>query len=125
MRQGSFGSLRSIRPRAIRYNNSLTIRPSSGVIDGFKLYILMTAILPSTISVYELPIFRPNEFFWANHLRDDEQKWQCYARVIRDIIAEGGNIPISENNLWVEDKREYQKLLWPPKQVKESLLTKE
>jgi hypothetical protein len=107
MKKGSFASLRSVRPRVIKYNNSLTIRPTSGVIDGLKLYILLTAVLPSTINVYELPIFRPNDYFWANHLKEGEQKWQCYARVIRDIIAEAGDIPITKNNLWVEDKFHY------------------
>ena len=68
MKKGSFASLRSIRPRAIKYNNSLTIRPTSGIIDGLKLYIMISGVLPSTISVYDMPIFRPNEYFWANHL---------------------------------------------------------
>lgn len=41
-----------------------------------------------------MPIFRPNEFFWKNHQKEGEEKWETYARVLRDIIHEGSGIPI-------------------------------
>ena len=37
----------------------------------------------------ELPVFKPNEYFWANHWNEGkEERWEAYARVIRTIICE-------------------------------------
>jgi hypothetical protein len=38
-------------------------------------------------TLYELPVFAPNEFFWKNHVQQGEERWEAYARVIREIIA--------------------------------------
>lgn len=57
-----------------------------------------------------LPVFEPNEYFWQNHWREgEEEKWQCYARVVRDIIAEHGGYGVSD--LKMEDKFDYKKAL--------------
>ena len=96
-KKGPFASLRSIRPRAIQYNSLIGgVTPRSGILDGMKLYVLVGGILPSYIQSYDMPIFRPNEFFWKNHQREGEQQWQTYARVIRDIIAEAGGFEKTE-----------------------------
>ena len=57
----------------------------------------------------ELPIFRPNEFFWENHWDGKEQKWDAYARAVRQIMIEAGNFEESENTM--EDKIEYKNLV--------------
>ena len=65
-----------------------------------------------------LPVFCPNDFFWKNHWNEEkEEKWICYARVIRDIIAEQTGQPTCD--LTLEDKLAYKaelkKLVSKPK----------
>jgi len=38
------------------------------------------------------PTFKPNEYFWEHHQKEGEEKWETYARAIREIIHEGGNV---------------------------------
>jgi hypothetical protein len=59
----------------------------------------------------ELPIFRPNEYFWKHHQREDEEKWQTYSRVIRSLMSEVSGIPTLEVS--IEEKFEYKKILYP------------
>ena len=41
------------------------------------------------MSLKELPVFKPNEYFWKNHWnKDKEERWEAYARVMRQLIAE-------------------------------------
>lgn len=115
-KKGAFASLRSIRPRAIQYNSLLGVTPRSGILDGLKLYVLVSVMLPSYIQVYDMPIFRPNDYFWKHHQKEGESQWQTYARVIRDIIAEAGGFEKTEQ--WVEEKFEYMENLWPKKSKK-------
>ena len=53
----------------------------------------------------------PNEYFWANHWRKDqgEEQWECYARVIREIMCEHGGFKTCD--LEMKYKFEYKKLL--------------
>ena len=41
-----------------------------------------------------MPIFRPNDFFFANHQREGEEKWQTFARVVRDVMHEGSGYKV-------------------------------
>ena len=67
-KKGAFASLLSIRPKAVRYNNyGFGINPGSGILDGFAHHILVMNNIFCVLEVYEMPIFRPNEFFWKNH----------------------------------------------------------
>ena len=56
-----------------------------------------------TVNVDVLPVFLPNEFFWKTHWQEGkEEKWQAFARAIRDIIAKQGGFGLSECTM--EDK---------------------
>ena len=44
----------------------------------------------------DLPVFKPNEYLWKHHLREGEEKWACYMRVIRDLMAKEGNLTLSD-----------------------------
>lgn len=58
-------------------------------------------------TLHELPTFVPNEYFWKTHWKEgEEEKWQCYARVIREIIADVGDFKLYDANM--EDKLEYK-----------------
>ena len=98
------------------------MQPSSGILDGFVHHVLTCSAFFVTLNVYEMPIFRPNDFFWKNHQREGEEKWETYSRVIRDIISEGGDIPIAKHEdgseIDIREKNEYKNLLWPPKPKK-------
>ena len=44
------------------------------------------------------PVFKPNDYFWANHWSESsgEQKWEAYARVVREeIIAKSFDFGLS------------------------------
>lgn len=63
-----------------------------------------------TLTVDELPVFAPNEYFWKNHWREGkEEKWEAYARVVKDIMAEVGGLKVSD--LTMQDKFDYIELL--------------
>ena len=74
-----------------------------------------------TLETNEMPIFRPNDFFFANHQREGEEKWQTFARVVRDIIREGSGNAIQiayhddGSEIDIREKLEYKELLWPSK----------
>jgi len=111
-KRGAFVGLRSIWPKAMKYNAPFWT-PSSGVIDGLPHYVAGGANPYSTLTMTELPVFRPNEYFFANHKQEGEEKWQTYERVIRTLIAEHAGLPLSDES--IEDKFEYKKELFPGK----------
>ena len=65
--KGAFVGLTSIRPKAVRYNNFGSVSTGSGILDGLAHHILVQACLFTILEVYEMPIFRPNDFFWKHH----------------------------------------------------------
>ena len=60
--------------------------------------------------VIELPVFTPNDYFWKNFWNEDkEEKWEAFARVVRQIMSEVGGLKTSD--LTMQDKFDYiQKL---------------
>jgi hypothetical protein len=73
-KKGAFAALLPIRPKAVRYIYP-TISPSSGVLDGIVHHVLVCGCLWSRVEVDEMPVFRPNDFFWKNHQKEGEEKW--------------------------------------------------
>ena len=105
---------------------------SSGILDYVDHWILAgSGCLFQIMEVYEMPIFRPNDYFFETHQKKGEEKWQTYARVIRDIIAEGsgGRIEICRHadgtEIDLREKIEYKNLLWPKKGKKKEKVRKE
>jgi len=108
-------ALRSIWPKVHKFHSYFQ-SPCTGVIDGLPHYLIGASCPFSTITKIDLPVFRPNEFFWQNHQREGEEKWQTYERVLRQIMSEVGDLPLSD--LSIEDKFEYKKILYPIKAKK-------
>lgn len=55
----------------------------------------------------ELPTFEPNDYFWKNHWNEgQEEKWQAYARAIREIMADVGGFQLHDASM--EDKLKYK-----------------
>jgi hypothetical protein len=74
----------------------------------FGAQSLLLGVIPFlNLKIKELPVFEPNEYFFKNHQKEGEEKWECYARIMRDIMAKEGNYSLSDNT--IEDKYEYKK----------------
>ena len=109
-KSGAFAGLNSVQPVAIKYNSSM-IPLTTGVLE-FQDHILLVGINPiATASLNIYPVFKPNDYFWAHHLKPGEEKMDCYARVIRAIIAEACEIPMVDIDM--NEKMTYRDLVWP------------
>jgi hypothetical protein len=88
-KRGAFWGLNSIKPIAMKYGSLVGSNPAHDVMGMVPHFIFCTLHGYITLHIKEYPVFRPNEYFWKNHWDEkNEQKWECYARVIRKIIAE-------------------------------------
>ena len=87
-----------------------------GIIPSVLLMMLNPYIW---MQIKEYPVFKPNEYFWEHHWqKDKEEKWEAYARVIKNIIAQSFDIKISE--FTIEDKMVYKKTLYGDKKKRET-----
>ena len=77
--------------------------------DGLPVMLAFMCLPFSWSEIITLPNFHPNEYFWSTHGRDGEQKWETYARVMRDIMADAGRY--KKDDVMMESKFEYRKLL--------------
>jgi len=69
--------------------------------------MLCTGSIYITVRVDVLPVFTPNEYFWKHHwLEGKEEKWEAYARAVRQIMAQHGGFKLSD--LTMEDKFKYK-----------------
>ena len=116
-KRGAFVGLHSIWPKTMRYNAPFQ-SPCSGIIDGLGHYIAGTSNPWTTLQMNELPVFRPNEYFFQHHQQEGEEKWQTYERVIRGLISEHSGLPLSD--AVIEDKFEYKQALYPEKYAKKT-----
>lgn len=110
-KRGPFSGLRSVQPVGLKYWSLNGISPQNDTIWLSHFYYChLSAASTQHTRVY--PVFRPNDYFWANHWKEDsgEQKWEAYARVVREeIIAKSFDFKLS--NLKMEDKFTFKDLL--------------
>ena len=111
-KKGAFVGLKSIMPVVHKYHSYFQ-SPTSGIIEGMPHHMLTACIPWSTCTRTELPVFRPNNFFFENYQLEHEEKWQTYERIIRQIIAESGDFILSD--AVIEDKFKYKMELYPGK----------
>ena len=103
-KRGAFESLKAVKPVVLRYENpKWGMKPETDML-GFGVLLLCSNICGSVkVSHDQLPVFKPNDFFWANHWQEGkEEKWEAYARVMREIIAQEAGCGLSD--LKMEDK---------------------
>lgn len=65
-----------------------------------------------TINAKIYPVFKPNDYFWKHHWSPNsgEEKWQAYARVIREeIMAKSYNFKLYD--ISAEDKVKFKKIM--------------
>ena len=70
----------------------------------------------ATCTVKELPVFEPNQWFFDHFKEGNEEQWETYMRVVREIMGEHLGKVLSPAKL--EDKFAYKDLLHPNKKGK-------
>lgn len=100
-KKGAFASETSMKPMAIKYHAPF-VSPITGIIDGVYYYVHLMGCIFCTVTIYEMPTFRPNDFFWETHCKEGDSRWKVFATTIREIIHEGGGIPYAEEETWIE-----------------------
>ena len=85
------------------------IKPNYGAMGIIDSANFVTMNYTMSLLIKELPVFKPNEYFWKNHWdpKSGEERWEAYARVIRELIAEHSGCKLG--NLEAQDKVKYKK----------------
>jgi lysophosphatidylcholine acyltransferase/lyso-PAF acetyltransferase len=108
-KKGAFVGLNSIKPIIIKYKSPfLTIE--NCVYNFFAQSILCGTCPYAKVTITEMPVFTPNEFFWKNHMKEGEEKWETYARVIRELMAKEGGFMLADIDF--EEKYKYKELIY-------------
>ena len=71
----AFLGLKSIKPIVFKYEGKISAY--NGLMKMFPHYYLMSLHPFITVKIKELPVFKPNEYFWKNHWdeKSGEEKW--------------------------------------------------
>ena len=104
--KGAFASLRSVQPIVIKYWSLNNIKASQDVLGLANHLNVIGMAIAIKQQVIELPVFTPNDYFWKHHWKEGkEEKWEAFARVVRQFMAEIGEFKLSD--LTMQDKFEY------------------
>lgn len=109
-KRGAFFSLGSIKPHYTKFwtLTGSEIAPTDGIsLVWYCVQILCAGIVTMTLN--EMPVFKPNDFFWKNHWDGKEEKWIAYCRAVRTIMAENAGMTMSNTRL--EDKVDFKNLV--------------
>jgi hypothetical protein len=79
---------------------------SNGTVPLFSHSLILACNPFSSCTFREFPVFRPNKYFFDNHLQKDEEKWECYARATREIIS--GQLQLRLSDQSFKHKVEYK-----------------
>ena len=88
---GAFAGLNSVQPVILKYDSSSS-DVEGCIIPVYANMMLQGANTFVSLKIIELPIFKPNEFFFNKFCKEGEEKWECYARVVRDIMSKHGDL---------------------------------
>ena len=108
-KKGAFAGLRPVKPICYKYWSWRGIINDGSGMNVWWYSILLFHCIVTGVVLNELPVFAPNDYFWENHWDGKEDKWKTYANVVRQIIAEVGNLEL--HNATMEDKMELKKWL--------------
>ena len=78
----------------------------NGVLPFEQYFLVLSCNLFAYATYKEFPVFRPNEYFWKNHVKEGEEKADAYCRVMREFLASEMDMPLSEFSF--RDKIEYR-----------------
>ena len=107
-KKGAFVGEAAIKPVSSKYGGTY-FSMSGDVIDMLSHFVFITSQPLMQLHLKEYPTFVPNEYFWRNHWdqKSGEERWEAYARVMREVIAYGHDFTVSD--LSMEDKLYYKK----------------
>ena len=111
-KRGAFSGLHSVQPMAFKYWSLNGISPQNDTISMYMFFFSqMSAFTTLHLKVY--PVFKPNDYFWEHHWSESsgEQKWEAYARVVREqIIAKSFGFSLRDD-VQMEDKFEFKDIM--------------
>ena len=105
--KGAFLSLLPIKPLAFRYHSDY-FSPAHDVIPMGTHLVLLLSQFYSSVEVFDLPIFEPNEYLFKNHMKSGEEKWMVFSKAVQECIASTINRPKSKATL--KEKLECQEV---------------
>ena len=87
------------------------------VMEMHSHFFLLATTPYVTIHIKELPVFKPNEYYWKNHSQEGKQRWQIYAETMRKILSDLDGYKLSD--MAMEDKLVYRSMLKSFKKLEE------
>ena len=108
-KSGAFRALRAVRPVTFKYTQfwSTNVIWTQDVVGFAKTMLVVGSYGPLMVDQDILPVFKPNAYFWKNHWdAGKEEKWEAYARVMREIMST--HIGYETSELKMEDKFAYK-----------------
>ena len=73
-KKGAFAGENSVQPFSIKYY-SKNMHPGHDVMEMHSHFFLLSTTPYVTIHLKELPVFKPNEYYWKNHSQEGKQRW--------------------------------------------------
>jgi hypothetical protein len=116
-KKGAFNALKSVSPIITIYK-SWFIDIENCVVNLLAQIILGSSCGFGSVVIQQLPNFEPNEYFWKHHLKEGEEKWEAFARVVRYEMAQVGNMKLSDKE--IESKYKYREYIYPNHKGKHS-----
>ena len=53
----------------------------------------------ASLTITDMPVFKPNDYFWQHHWDGKEEKWVAYARAVRTLMAENAGLKLCDTSL--------------------------
>jgi len=109
-KKGAFASILPIKPYIIK-NNNRKFDLSGGVLNLFTHLLISLCYFYHNIEVFDLPIILPEDD-WLNKYKENdlEDKWKTFAKITKNIMAEIGELSISNKSF--RHNIEYRNLLY-------------
>jgi hypothetical protein len=104
-KKGAFAALRPVKPLGIKYWSNFVPIPSGALPFESHLFLVLLNVF-SSCTIEELPTFKPNQYFWDNHMKEGEDKAICYTRVIRELMSQELKFELAEIDM--EEKFDYR-----------------
>lgn len=87
-KRGAFNSLRSCVPMTVQYLAPV-VHPSNEVIPDMFVLILMLCTIQPTLAITRIyPVFRPTDYLFNTHGKQDKPKWEVYGDAVREVMCE-------------------------------------
>lgn len=107
---GAFSALLPVKPVIFKEEDANAIFSLSvGVSGAFYHMLCSLCYLYHRFTFIELPVITPTDYMFEHFAKPNQEKWETFAEVVRDIYAEIGDFEKSNKNF--RDSNEYQNIL--------------